>query len=85
MHTIRAGRASDIRSIVDEQSRVAATSDLNRASCKFKKHARSQSFLAYLKERDFCGYRSFELTEGCLRIVDRQELFERSSCRSLSR
>ena len=55
MHTIGAGGASDIGSIVDEQSCVAATRNLNRARHKLVKHTAGQQFFTYLKDRNSCG------------------------------
>jgi hypothetical protein len=49
MHTISTGRARDIRSIVNEQTRPGTTRKLGRTRNELKKHARRQRLLANLK------------------------------------
>jgi hypothetical protein len=58
MNTVSSGRARDIRSIVNQQTRPAATRKLRRTRNKIEKHARRQRLLANLKKGNFCVYSS---------------------------
>jgi hypothetical protein len=54
MHTISASRARNVRSIVNQQTRLASARKLRRTRDKLKKHARRQLLLANLKQGNFC-------------------------------
>src|SRR5687768_7909499 len=69
MHTIRAGCASDVRSIVYEQPRAGTSSNLDGASDEFIQRSPTQSLFAYLKKRDFGVYCRLDQTEDLVRTV----------------
>src|SRR4051794_17755690 len=85
MHTISPRRARDIRSIVNQQTRLAPTRKLRRTRNKLKQRARRQRLLANLKKGDFGVYSSAnqpeDIVRSCLtaryRIDDRKWQLQR--------